>query len=187
VNDERLASEDDNGQISFEEILRRDEARIFRLVYGLVGHVQDAEELTQEVFIKVYQKMDTFDEHSEILFWICRIARNHSLNFLKRRALVRFISMDWLVSTEKRDFPDTSALDRIQTDMELKEKQDRLAVALSQLRFEQRELIVLADIHEMPYLELSRFLKIPMGTLKSRLSRAKQALKLILEQEEADE
>lgn len=188
MGDDDIVRRFKDGDLSvFEALLDQYEGKIFRLVYGLVCNYHDAQDLTQEVFVKVYQKLTTFNENSTLIYWMSRIARNHCLNFLRRKSLIRFISMEWLFSEKHQDFQDHSTLSSVEENYEQKERLDHMTHALSRLSYQQRELIVLSEIDEMAYKDISQLLKIPMGTVKSRLSRSKQALKAILEKEARNE
>lgn len=81
-------------QQAFEHLLDRYEKPIYRMIYGIIKNRQEAEDLTQEVFVKVYKKIKTFRKESKLYHWICRIALNQSRNHLARQKIVRFMSME---------------------------------------------------------------------------------------------
>lgn len=171
----------------FEHLLDRYESKIFRVVLGLTCHSQDAQDLTQEVFIKVYQKLDTFNHQSSLGHWISRIAINHSRNFLRRKKIVQFLSFEWLIEKKGDDFQSLSSCYDPGFDSESKERVNALMKALDQLSYDHRELIVLKEFNELDYKQISEVIGIPMGTVKSRLSRAKQELKKILTKMEVND
>lgn len=165
---------------SFKELVDRYHSSIFRLINGLVCNYHDAEDLTQEVFVKVYNKIHTFRGESELGFWISTLARNHSYNFLRRKKVLRFLSLEWLVSDQKMSFEDQSESNRFETHVESEETLAIIYKALQQIPYAYREVFVLSEIHDMSYKDISALLNIPIGTTKSRMSRAKEQLKMVL-------
>ena len=165
---------------AFKTILNDYEFRLFQLVNSLICHYQDAEDVTQEVFIKVYQNLHTFDGRSSLYHWISRIARNQCLNYLNRKSLIRFMSMEWFFSVKNIDFQDHSSLSQLVENAEQKEQMKLFYTALKKLPYKHREILVLSEIQDMAYKDISVFLQISEGTVKSRLSRAKKRLKEVL-------
>ena len=182
LDDKEIVENFRDGDLSvFEALLNQYEATIFRLIIGLVCNYHDAQELTQEVFIKVYQKLHFFQGSSKLIYWISQIARHQSINFLRRKSLVQFISMEWLFSKKLQDLEDTSCSSNVEETYIQKEKMQHLYAVLGTLPFQQREIIVLRELQKMSYKDISSILGISIGTVKSRLSRSKQSLKTKLE------
>lgn len=169
---------------AFDCLLDQYETPVFRLINGMLKNYQDAQDLTQEVFVTVYEKINGLKDDRRLRPWVYRIAVNKSKNFLKRKKIVRFISMDWLFLHENREFEDTSLC--LQASVEDKEKISILYRALVKLPEKYRELILLSEINELKYDDISEILKIPIGTVKSRLYRGKEKLKHVLIEEGYD-
>ena len=169
----------------FETVLDLYQASIFRLINGLVCNYHDAEDLTQEVFVKVYKKAHTFRGESDLGFWISKVARNHCYTFLRRKKLVHFISFEWLVSDNYVSFEDSSSANQLELKVERAETMESIYAALKQVPYAYREVFVLSEIHDMSYKDISDLLNSPIGTIKSRMSRGKDHLRVLLKEKEA--
>ena len=142
--------------------------RTYRLARGILGQGADAEDATQEVFLRVREKAASFDGQRSFAAWLRRLAVNHCLNRLeeKRRRDAR---------VDLRD-PDLVPV-RSQADFETAESLER---ALATLPDEQRAVLVLREIEGLTYREIAESLSIPIGTVMSRLARARERLVLEL-------
>lgn len=169
---------------AFQSILDAYGSSVYRLILAMVCHSHDAEDLTQEVFIKVFEKRHQFKGESQLGTWIVSIARFHTINFLKRARAKRFLSLDYwssLLGGEPRDEREGW---NVAGTAEQRLRQDGVLRAMSKLDFSQRELIGLVDIHGMDYQSVAAIQKCPVGTVKSRVSRARAVLKQWLERED---
>ncbi|MBC7821065.1 MAG: sigma-70 family RNA polymerase sigma factor, partial [Planctomycetaceae bacterium] len=132
----------------------------------------DAEDLVQEVFVAVFRKLDAFDaERSQFATWLLTIARNQCLNHLKRSSLPTVFRSEFDVEARTAQ-PSDAVLSR--------ELHARLDAALERLPLEQRTAFVLAEIQELPYAEIAIIEEVELGTIKSRVSRARQRLREVL-------
>lgn len=173
----RLKEGDQN---AFEQLVRENQNNIFKIALSLVKNVEDAEDIAQDVFIKIYNAINSFNGQSTISTWIYRITYNVSLDFLKKHGKKAKVTKtlddpeDYeVLSIEGNTFiPDAM--------FELKETREDIKDALSQISEEQRQLIELKDVHGFSYEEIISMTGLKDGTLKSRLSRGRQALKDIL-------
>jgi RNA polymerase sigma-70 factor (ECF subfamily) len=161
--------------------------RIFNAVLKICGNNADAAELTQETFVKVIEKLDTFEGRSTFYTWVFRVAVNLSLNYCKRKSKLNVRSLDASVSPgdgEARGQLSSFLTDERAPDpaeiAEKKEIQGLVLDAVKMLDDDQRTIVVLRDIEGMNYAEISETLDLELGTVKSRLSRARVALKDIL-------
>ncbi|MFZ7120897.1 MAG: RNA polymerase sigma factor [Eubacteriaceae bacterium] len=174
--DSNLIKKCKNGDISSFEILVNEYSRkVYNIVFRIIGNEEDTKDISQEVFIKIYKKIKTFKEQSELSTWIYRIAVNCAKDHLKKRKENIFVhdfnqSQNNMLSNE--DIPEDN--------VESKENTEILINALDRLKQEQREIIVLKDIQDFTYEEISKILKISLGTVKSRLSRSRVRLRSIL-------
>jgi RNA polymerase sigma-70 factor, ECF subfamily len=152
---------------SFRILVRRYEAPLCRLVRNLTRDPNDWEDLAQDVFLTAYRQLPTFDgRRASFPTWLFRIARNKCFNALKKRRpqAVRALPEE----------PDPRT-----PDLALSEKEwfRQLDAALDALPFEQKTAFVLAEIQELSLEEIGRIEGVPLGTVKSRLSRAKEKLR----------
>jgi len=157
---------------AFEILVRRHEKTIFNLVYRMLGDYDDAAETSQEVFLSAYRAIGQFRGEANFSTWLYRIALNHATTRRKSAALrqKRFVAIDGT------DMIDSDQIGPAET-LEKKELRERVQRALSELEPEDATVILLRDLQDVPYEDVARVLKIPVGTVKSRLHRARQALK----------
>ena len=162
-----LARKGDQG--AYGVLVRRHQDRIYRHLLNLTGSREEALELAQEVFIKAWQAMPTWQPEAQFHTWLYRIASNAALDVLRRRKVVRFVPLD-----DDYDAP----ADQPGPEAQLQARQGlrRLDAALARLLPEQREIVLLREVEGLSYDELATTLGIDQGTVKSRLSRARVAL-----------
>ena len=157
---------------AFEALIRRHEKTIFNLVYRMLGDYDEAAETCQEVFLSAYRAIGTFRGDANFSTWLYRIALNHASTRRKSINLrhQRNVSID---NTEPmRDLQPGPA-----ESLEKKEIRDTVQRALSTLSEDDAAVILLRDLQDVPYDEVALVLEVPVGTVKSRLHRARQALK----------
>lgn len=157
---------------AFEILVRRHEKAIFNLVYRMLGNYDDAAETAQEVFLSAYRAIGQFRGESNFSTWLYRIALNHATTRRKSTNL----RQKRLVPIDGSDMVDDTQLGPAET-LEKKELRERVQRALNELEPEDATVILLRDLQDIPYEDVARVLKIPVGTVKSRLHRARQALK----------
>lgn len=155
---------------SFRLMVRRYERPLHRLIRNLVPDAHDGEDIAQEVFLTAYCRLASYDPvQGAFSTWLLTIARNKCLNALKKR---RPVLMDHLPEAVGLRTPDA----------ELSEAEwfRRLDEALDTLAFAQKSAFVLAEIQGLSLEEISRIEGVPVGTVKSRLGRAKEKLRSLL-------
>jgi RNA polymerase sigma-70 factor (ECF subfamily) len=158
-----------NGDVgAFERIVRITMKRAYAMALGLLGNAEDAWDLSQESFMAVHRARKSFDVDRPFFPWFYRVLRNRCLNYLKKRARRREVSLDVVEERAGRGSPDDRLLK--------KERVDAVWKALFALSAEHREIIVLRNFQELSYDEISRVLGIPEGTVMSRLYYARRAL-----------
>ena len=151
---------------AFETLIDKYQKPIFNLAFRMTKNMEDAEDLTQTVFIKAFQKLELFRFNYKFFSWIYRIAVNESLNFLNQRKRLAELDIK-VVSSEKTP-------DEIVQDEELsRQVQDGLMV----LNPEYRILIILKHFHMLSYREIAYIVDIPEKKVKSRLFTARHLLK----------
>ncbi len=160
---------------AFEILVRRHEKTIFNLVYRMLGDYDEAAEISQEVFLSAFRAVGQFRGEANFSTWLYRIALNHAST--RRRSLgTRQQRMLPIESANPLSDPEPGPPEIL----EKQEIRERVQLALSQLDPEDAAVILLRDLQDVPYDEVARMLEIPVGTVKSRLHRARQALKLRL-------
>jgi RNA polymerase sigma-70 factor, ECF subfamily len=159
----------------FEILLQRHQKTTFNLVYRLLGDYDEAAEVAHEVFFSAYKSIRQFRGDANFSTWLYRIAFNHastrrkSLNIARQR----HIPLDGV------EMIGDGAADPVKN-CEQKEIQERIQQALNGLDRDDAIIIVLRDLQDVSYEEIARMLDIPVGTVKSRLHRARQTLNVRL-------
>lgn len=166
----------------FEVLVTRYEKPIFNYVYGMVRQRQDAEDLTQEAFVRAFFALRTYNNSFEFSTWMYRIARNVCLDHFRRQKIRSFFSLNTPVGEEEEDeFGDFLPQGKDPEEGVLQgELLERVLQAVGQLPFKFREVIILRYIEELSYEEIAQILGIPVGTVKTYLHRAKAKLKELL-------
>ena len=168
------------------ELLRNYQHRIYNICLRMLSNRDDAAEITQETLLKIIQKIDDFRGESELSTWIIRIAMNQSISHLRKRKLRLTTSIDSSRSGEHDHEDQASSLRNRLADsqepqpfesVEKKEMLDHLKVALASLEEPFRAVLVLRDIDQIEYEQIAEVLDVPVGTVKSRLFRARLALR----------
>ena len=164
---------------AFTELVRLYQHRIFGLLLRMVGQPDEAEELAQEVFVNVYRAIDSFRGDASLRTWMYRIATNQAKNrlkYLSRRRAGQQESLDDHAD-ESSFMPLGEPVPRPDRAAEGAEMERVVAASLAALDSEHREVLVLRDIEGLAYEEIAEVLGLAEGTVKSRLFRARYALK----------
>ncbi|MBX3269148.1 MAG: sigma-70 family RNA polymerase sigma factor [Sandaracinaceae bacterium] len=177
---ERLKRRD---EAAFNELITMYQGRIFRLVLRMLDDREEAEDLAQEVFVTVFKSIDGFRGDSKLSTWLYRVATNHCKNrlkYLQRRARGKKKEFDEIAEAsalESATMDTTSHIARPDHLVEAYEKERILKTAIGELEEEHRTLIVLRDIENLTYEEIQDITGLAEGTVKSRLHRARHALR----------
>jgi RNA polymerase sigma-70 factor (ECF subfamily) len=172
--------------MAWEQIVQRHHRRIYNLCYRFTGSAHDAEDLTQEVFIKMYRTLETYKiERGAFFTWVTTMTRNLLVDHFRRTKQDRATdSLDAGVSADEdsqtigEQIPDGGALpDDLQ---KTREAQQMVHAALQKLSPELREALILRDLQDMDYREIATALKVPEGTVKSRINRGRTELARLL-------
>jgi RNA polymerase sigma-70 factor, ECF subfamily len=168
---------------AFTEVVRLYQHKVFNLVYRMVGNREEAEDMAQEVFVTVFKHVDTFRGDAKLSTWLYRIATNHTRNrmkYLGRRAHNATGELDEAAEREMAQAqpstmrPQIAGPDAVLEGLQLERVvQDGIAL----LEPEHREVLVLRDVESLSYEEIASITGVAEGTVKSRLHRARLALK----------
>ncbi len=167
---------------AFEELIAGYQKRVFNIALKMIGNHEDASELAQETFIRVFKSIGKFKEESLFSTWIYRIATNICLDELRRRKGRKEVSLDEDIKLENgdvsRQIEDTGpSPEAIAERNELRRKVND---AIGLLTEEHRLVIIMRDIQGFSYEEIAKITGCPEGTVKSRINRARQSLKQLL-------
>ena len=173
---------------AMEQLIIKYQNRIYNLILKMCANVDDAAELTQETFVKVIENIDTFRARSSFYTWVFRIAINLTLNYCQRRDRAGYKSLDVQYDKYnngakqmlKQFLSDDSSVDPAVVAAN-RELSDMVWDCLMKLDERQRAVVILRDIEGMNYSQIGQVLDIELGTVKSRLSRARSNLRQFLE------
>jgi len=172
-------------EASFEELVRRYQRPIAAYVYRMVGDYDSALDLTQEVFIKVYNSLNRYRSEFKFSTWIYKIAHNAAIDHLRRHA-VREQTLSGSVEGERREVTIESKRLTPEQESERKERRMEIESVVQLLQPAYRELIVLRHSHDLSYDEIAEVTGLPLGTVKNRLFRAREAMRDLLVQRGID-
>ena len=185
TSDELLASRSLNGDLeAFEELVNRFKNRVFALVYRIVGQQQEAEDVSQEVFLAVYEKLYQYDNSKKFAPWIFRIATNASINALRRKKKVILLNFEESYSSAYELNQSSIATDP-HLMFERQELENEISSAIMQLPENYRVVITLRYHLDLDNQEIADVLGISRENVEVRIHRARKALrKIILQQKE---
>ena len=178
-----LKGVDSEEGISFEALFERYNSMVFSLVYRILGDREEALDVSQEIFLTIYSKLDSFRGESSIKTWIYSIAVHRATNRfrwwnrLRRRGTVSL--EEHLAQKPDQDYS-ISLKSGIQSPEEaliLKEEREQITQWLCELPVQQRVAVVLRDIEGLTYEEIAESMKVSLGTVKSRIARGREILK----------
>ena len=162
----------------FEELVRRYQRPIAAYVYRMIGDYEAALDLSQEVFIKVYNSLRSYRPEFKFSTWIYRIAHNAAIDYLRRQQGGRgAFALTGEFDGEQREIPIESS--RLSPEQEYagKERREEIEHVIRQLPAAYRELVVLRHSHDMSYEEIVEVTGLPLGTVKNRLFRAREVMR----------
>jgi len=170
-------------EVAFAEVVGLYQHKVFNLLYRMIGNHEEAEDLAQEVFVTVFKSVDTFRGESKFSTWLYRVAANHCKNRIKYLSRRNRTTGDGLDGVPERAMEDAgsaplqSHIDSPDKILEGLQLEKLLAQAIAELDEDHRLLIVLRDVEELSYQEIAEITALNEGTVKSRLHRARMAIK----------
>lgn len=163
---------------AFEELVLRYQTQVYNLCYRMTGNAEDAADLTQDAFVKVWKHLGSFQFDSSFSTWLYRLATNCCLDFLRSQKRKPTIS---LVVENEEDGEQTIDIEADGPTPEeqviSREEREELLWAMNQLDDEQRQILTLRVVNDLSYTDIAEILNIKEGTVKSRLSRARENLR----------
>ncbi len=154
---------------AFDEIVNRHERRVFAIALRICRHHEDARDVTQEVFVTALRALVNFRGDAQLSTWFHRVATNASLDQVRRRQRREGASLDEVgETTDPAPGPESVAIESVRA--------REVHLALGRVGVEHRAVLVLHDLQGLDYAEVAAALEVPVGTVKSRLHRARLSL-----------
>ena len=179
VDDRVLVRQAQSGEYTaFDTLVQKYQERIYATIYHMTSNHEDANDLTQETFIKAYKALNSFKGDSSFFTWVYRIAVNKTINFLKGRKNKIHLSLNDLDFNAEHD-PEIVTFISEKTprrDMGLTELQEKLNEAMQKLSDVHRLVVTLHDVQGLSHEEISKIMDCNTGTVRSRLFYARQQL-----------
>ena len=173
ATDEMIARCLNGDQTAWESIVRLYRRKVFNVAYKFVGRHDQAEDLTQDVFLKLYKSLDTFDRRANFQTWLISVSRNLCIDHYRAvRKERETINRD----VDPADFAPTAPDVRADAQLEQRDRVKLLRRALDKLAPTLRTAVMLRDIQELTYQEIADRLHLPEGTVKSRINRGRTEL-----------
>jgi RNA polymerase sigma-70 factor (ECF subfamily) len=160
-------------QVAWEQIVRQHWRKVFNLAYKFVGRHDEAEDLTQDIFLKIFKALKTFDRRANFQTWLISISRNLCIDHYRsvrkeRETMARDVDASVLVPVSRERGP--------YGELEQVDLKHLIRVALAELPPTLRQAVVLRDLQEFTYQEIADQLGLPEGTVKSRINRGRLEL-----------
>jgi RNA polymerase sigma-70 factor (ECF subfamily) len=173
---------------AMERLIRKYQNRIYNIILRMCANPDDAAELTQETFVKIIEKIKGFQGRSSFYTWAFRIAVNLTINYCQKNVKLRLRSLDARqdehdeqARQQLKEYLSDDSLPDPATVVQNKELCELAVKSLMKLDENQKAVVVLRDIEGMSYAQIAEVLDIELGTVRSRLSRARSNLREILE------
>ena len=182
VEDRQLIEQCLQGQMeAFGELVRRHQDRLYNAVYRFLDNADDAQDVVQETFVSAWQALGRFKGDAKLFTWLYRIAINHAIDLKRKQRVSRSLEVHL---NDEMPVTDSGNGSRPDDAAERHEDEERLRRAMNSLSSEHRLVLVMKDIEGMKYEEMAEALSVPIGTIRSRLHRARLELREILERME---
>ena len=156
---------------AFEDIYRQSSGFVYSVALRVTRNRDDAQEVTQDVFIKIYKKLKSFRFQASFKTWLYRVTANTAINSYRKRArqMARSGDFDTAIKTE-------GVYGAVESEVDQKDSQEQVDKLLKELNPDQRTCVVLRELEGLSYREIAKALRLNINTVRSRLKRARQAL-----------
>jgi len=161
---------------AFTELVRRYQRAVYRVAYALTRNASDADDLAQETFVRAYQAIGRFRVGEPLFPWLARIATNQAISLFRRRKRRPETPIEPLIEAGQQ----WGVADDPAQSVEEDERKRHLEAAFAELKPEHQAVLALRVVEEQTYEEIAATLQVPVGTVMSRLSRARSELKALL-------
>ena len=166
--------------LAFEELILKHEKIVYNVALRMMNHSEDAKDISQEVFLKAYRSLVNFDERSAFSTWLYRITHNTCIDEMRKRKGKQSYSLEEELENEEgsmqRQIADEG--DTPEESLLRQEQKSEILQALDTLSEEHKAAIILRDVKGLSYEEIAEILELSLGTVKSRISRARNQLKI---------
>lgn len=164
--------------VAFDKLVELYHSRIYTLTYQMTSNREDAEDLTQEIFVKAFEALPRFKGRSSFYTWLYRIGINKTINYRKKRNRHRPLSLDAMEQEVKQDerYHDLSSKGSPLRNLSLSELQLKLNEAMQGLSEKHRTVVVMHDMQGIPHDEIAKVVGVSVGTVRSRLFYARRQL-----------
>jgi RNA polymerase sigma-70 factor (ECF subfamily) len=158
---------------AFDELMRRYKRPVVNFIFRMLGNAQDAADVAQDVFVRVYQNLDSYRHETKFSTWLFALARNAAIDRIRWRSRHRTESIE--------SAPEIMASSGTAEEVNAREISDQIAAAIVRLPEDQKTAIVLSEYHGMSYAEIAGVMRCSEKSVESRLYRAKQTLRVALQ------
>lgn len=165
-------------QNAFADIVNLYQHKLYQICYRMLGNKQEAEDIAQEAFVRAYTNLHTFDQKRKFSTWLFRIATNLCIDRIRKKKPDYYLDAE-VAGTEGLDMYSQIAADEQLPEEQLEqlEMQERIQYEISRLPEKYRSVIVLKYIEELSLQEIGEILDMPLGTVKTRIHRGREALR----------
>lgn len=178
ADDDMLVKQSRDGDLdAFEELVKRYEGKVYTVAYRFMGNHADASDLAQEAFIKAFQALTSFRGDSSFATWLYRITANACRDEIRKQHRQKKLSLEEMISHGGGSYPVAGTEPSPEESLERWELHDLVQKQLNGLSGDHRLILVMRELQGMSYEEIAASLDCTLGTVKSRLNRARQALK----------
>ncbi|GGG26648.1 ECF RNA polymerase sigma factor SigW [Lysinibacillus alkalisoli] len=165
-------------QSAFADIVSLYQGRLYQVCYRMLGNKQEAEDITQEAFVRAYTNLHTFDQNRKFSTWIYRIATNLCIDRIRKKKPDYYLDAEVAGTEGLNMYSQIAASEPLPVQqVEEMELQERIQYEISRLSDKYRTIIVLKYIEELSLQEISEIVDMPVGTVKTRLHRGREALR----------
>ncbi len=178
ATDEELVAAILDGEAAlYTDLVERYRGRLINYLNRFLGNFEESEELSQEVFLRVYRALDRYNPRYRFSTWLFRVAQNAAIDLIRKRRLklvpMQRVGLDGQVQEREFESEERDSYRKLRN----VERREAIAAAIDGLKDEYRELIQLRHFAELTYEEIAEFKGMPLGTVKNKLFRGRQMLK----------